>query len=105
MTPGRNRITTRALENIARAVSANVLGSRSGDVRARVTDRGGNLAFSVSSPAALPRLDSEFPQPLGDSLLSMTTTAREQIAELTGLTVQSVDIRVVSAVITKRRVK
>lgn len=104
MIPGRNRIESRALNNLASAVAADELGVSAHQVHAQVTDSEGSLAFTVTSPIAMNAIPEAEPEPLTQRLSAVTRSARHRIAELSGLTVKRVNIRATSAIITERRV-
>jgi hypothetical protein len=99
-TPGRTRITERALTRVASAVSAEALGVSPGQMRVHVEDVAGLLALTVRGPIRVPPLGRLQPgtAPQSGSLLERCARAqteiRDRVAELTGASVGSVTVRV-----------
>jgi hypothetical protein len=112
---GRTTISSRALDRVAAAVSAEALGVGSGQVSVDLSDHSGDLAIAVRSPIRIPPLrriqaDPATLERSGGTLLERAAQAQEQIGsrvgELTGSSVGSVTVRLTGAVvITERRVR
>ncbi len=99
-TPGRTRVTERALARVASAVSAEALGVAAEHMKVSVEDQDGLLGLSVRGPIRVPPLArlqrGTTPQP--DTLLDRCSRAqveiRRRVTELTGASVGAVTIRV-----------
>ncbi|MFD1715727.1 hypothetical protein ACFSBZ_14735 [Amnibacterium flavum] len=102
VSPGRTRITARALERIGIAVSAEALGVERRGVSVRLDDDGGSLTLLVTAPLRVVGLhriasDPALVQRTGGTLLERAETAKERIrarvGELTGSQVARVALR------------
>jgi uncharacterized alkaline shock family protein YloU len=100
---GRTRITTKALNRIVAAVTAEELGVDAGHVRVDLTDSGGALALTVSTPIRVVSLDriqagTSVVERTGGSIVDRTGRAQEvvrrRVSALTGSTVRRVTLRV-----------
>ncbi|MEC5184734.1 hypothetical protein RCH12_002204 [Cryobacterium sp. MP_3.1] len=99
--PGRITVRQRALNTVARAVSAEALGVPPAQVTVTLQDDRGRLGVSVVAPISVPDLDTVTPGDAGDSVLHRVRDAQAQIragtTRLTGYQVGQVDVRVSGA--------
>lgn len=112
---GRTTISSRALDRVAAAVSAEALGVDTGQVSVDLADHAGDLAIAVRSPIRVPPLrriqaDASAVERSGGTLLERAAQAQEQIGTrvgaLTGSSVARVTVRLTGAVVlTERRVR
>ena len=98
---GRTRITARALERVAAAVTGEAFGSPGDRVKVDLTDHDGDLDLAVTTGIRTVTLTRAMEEPraierLGGSILQRATraeeTIRNRVAELTGSTVRQVAI-------------
>jgi hypothetical protein len=96
--PGRITVRQRALNTVARAVSADALGVPPDQVTVTLQDDGGLLGVSVAAPISLPDLDTVTPGTAGDTVLNRVREAQALIragtTRITGNQVGRVDVRV-----------
>ncbi|MEY9950678.1 putative alkaline shock family protein YloU [Leifsonia sp. EB34] len=105
---GRTRVTSRALDRIVTAVTADALDVDPQHVRVELADSAGALALHVSTPigvVALPRItaDPGVVARTGGNVLQRARNAQEQIrtsvAELTGSEIATVVVHLTGATI------
>ncbi|PXA71683.1 hypothetical protein [Cryobacterium arcticum] len=105
--PGHITVRQKALNTVARAVSAEALGVDPGQVTVTLQDDHGLLGLEVVTPISMPDLDTIAPGYAGSTLLQRVTdaqaTIRSTTAQITGNQVGRVDIRVRGAHITEER--
>lgn len=103
--PGRNHISSRALNRLVTAVAAEALGSEAATVTADLTDDRGALVVNISSPVRVVSLDRvERDRGLvartGGSILERSARAQEsvrrRVGELTGYRIARVVVQIKS---------
>lgn len=96
--PGRITVRQRALNTVARAVSAEALGVPANQVTVTLQDDRGLLGVSVVAPISVPDLDTVSPGAAGDTVLHRVAeaqaTIRDATTRITGNQVGRVDVRV-----------
>jgi len=96
--PGRITVRQRALNTVARAVSADALGVPPAQVTVTLEDDRGLLGVSVVAPISVPDLDTVTPGDAGSTVLHRVREAQEEIrattTRITGNQVGRVDVRV-----------
>jgi hypothetical protein len=109
---GRDVISTRAMEAVVRAVTAEAFGVAAKSVQADLADDGGRLALSVRTPIRLVSIDRLQHEPSalqrsGGSVLERAAAAERSIADrvsdITGTDVQQVGVRITAADVTRER--
>lgn len=113
--PGRTRITSKALNRVVSAVTAEELGVDSRKVGVDLEDHGGSMMLTVRAPIHVPSLDrvlgdSNVLTRTGGSVIDRAATARENIRarvqKLTGSDITRIMLRLTSADIRQeKRVK
>lgn len=88
-TPGRTRISGKALTSLATAIAATALGVPSGRVHATITDSSGLLGVHVRAPVTMPPVTSEPRRRIGTAVeagtvLERLEQARSRISEEMG---------------------
>lgn len=105
--PGRIEVRQKALNTVARAVSAECLGVDPSRVSVTLQDDHGLLGLAVTTPISMPDLDTIGPGYAETTLLQRLSDAQVAIRTLTtrvtGNQVGRVDIRVRGAHITEER--
>ncbi|WEO76374.1 hypothetical protein BJQ94_13500 [Cryobacterium sp. SO2] len=96
--PGSITVRQRALNTVARAVSAEALGVPAGQVTVTLQDDHGLLGVSVVAPIRVPDLDTVAPGAPGRTVLHRVqeaqATIRATTTRITGNQVGRVDVRV-----------
>jgi hypothetical protein len=99
---GRTRITERALQRVAAAVTADAFGSTGDRVQVELTDHDGGLDLAVTTAIRTVSLQRAIEEPravarAGGSILARTQAAeaviRDRVGALTGRTVGRVAVR------------
>jgi uncharacterized alkaline shock family protein YloU len=113
--PGRTRITTRALDRVVSAVTADELGVDRAEVSVDLSDESGALTLTVRAPIHVISLERSMADPgavarAGGSVMSRAARAQEnirtRIQTLTGSQISRVQLRLTGAKIKQeRRVK
>lgn len=110
--PGRTRITSRALDRVVSAVTAEALGVDRAKVSVDLEDDGGALTLIVRAPIHIISLERSMADPgavtrAGGSVISRAARAQEtirtRIQSLTGSNISRVQLRLTSAHITQER--
>lgn len=105
--PGHITVRQKALNTVARAVSAESLGVDPGQVTVTLRDDQGLLGLEVATPISMPDLDTIGPGYTGSTLLERLADAQIDIrtatTRITGNQVGRVDIRVRGAHIAEER--
>jgi hypothetical protein len=105
--PGHITVRQKALNTVARAVSAESLGVDPGQVTVTLRDDQGLLGLEVATPISMPDLDTIGPGYAGTTLLQRLADAQVDIrtatTRITGNQVGRVDIRVRGAHVTEER--
>lgn len=105
--PGRITVRQKALNTVARAVSADSLGVDPAQVSVTLLDDQGLLGMQVTTPISMPDLDDVGPGYAGTTLLQRVADAQDDIrhatSRITGNQVGRVDIRIHGAHITEER--
>lgn len=110
--PGRTRITSRALNRVVSAVTAEELGVDARKVSVELEDHGGALALTVRAPIHVISLVRAMDDPssiarAGGSVLDRAAQAQENIRSrvqlMTGSSISRVVLRITSAEIKQER--
>jgi uncharacterized alkaline shock family protein YloU len=100
---GRTRITSKALDRVISAATAEALGVDAGHVSVGLSDQGGALALTVTTPIRVVSLDrvqsdTSVVQRAGGSIVDRSTraqeTIRDQVNTITGATIGTVTVRI-----------
>ena len=104
---GRNTISSRAVRRVVSAVTADALDVDASDVSVELADHDGALTVVARTPIRV--------APLGDGgrergtllerLTAAQTTIRQRVLQLTGSTVERVDLRVTAADMREKKKK
>ncbi|MFP7760824.1 hypothetical protein [Marisediminicola sp. LYQ85] len=102
---GRNTIAPRAVRGVVSAVTADALEVTASDVSVDVTDGYGSITVVAKTAVRVTPLGVETRSAgtLVERLASAQSTIRQRVLDLTGSTVERVDLRVTSADIRTRK--
>ena len=102
---GRNKITSRAVRRVVSAVTAEALEVSASKVSVELADHDGALSVIARTPIRVSPLGvtERRSGTLLDRLTTAQTTIRERVLQLTGSSIDKVDLQITSADILERK--
>jgi len=102
---GRTKITSRAVRRVVSAVTADALDVSASDVSVELADRDGALTVVAKTAVRITPLgvQARSTGTLLDRLTTAQTTIRQRVLQLTGSTIDRVDLQVTRAELRERK--
>jgi hypothetical protein len=102
---GRNKITSRAVRRVVSAVTAEALEVTASDVSVELADRDGALNVIAKTPIRITPLGlpTRSSGTLLERLTSAQSTIRDRVLQLTGSSIDRVDLQITGAELRERK--